>query len=268
MAIGRSLLLLSLLPLCVSVHTSCSKGSTPSAPSGRQGEWSSNAPQPDDAWFSVSRIPVSLPPGTEAEIDMSRNFYIIFDGSGSMAERVDQRCGATERFKRKIDGARWALTEFIEAVPDNANLGLFVFDRRGAREVLPLERLNRPLFLKQISEISVGGTTPLASSIRYASDRLNEQYIRQLGYGEYRLIVITDGLAESIPKAALYAAQRGVPIYAIGLCVEADHPLRHYSLSYQGVDNFSDLRRHLDATLAELPAFDPGDFSSLETETQ
>ncbi len=247
------------------LYAACSNPSRPGSPAA-QDSWSEAETQKKDPWFSVSRLPVNLPPGSNAAAELTRNFYIVFDGSGSMAEKVDENCGANERFERKIDGARWALNEFIRSVPDDANLGLFVFDHHGARQVLPLARLDREAFRKAVSEIRVGGTTPLASSIRFGSDQLNEQYIKQLGYGEYRLIVITDGLAESIPRAALYAAERGVPIYAIGLCIQADHPLRHYSVSYQAVDNFTDLHKHLDATLAELPEYDPGDFTQLETE--
>ncbi len=250
---------------CLFLSGACSP-SSPSPTSAQTGTWTENSSKTEqsDPWYTITRLPVTLPEHSDAAVDLSRNFYIIFDGSGSMAERVDSRCGANERFDRKIDGARWALGEFITAVPDDVNLGLFVFDRHGAREVLPLSRLDREAFRKAIGDISVGGTTPLASSIRFASDRLNEQYIRQLGYGEYRLLVITDGLAESIPKAAIYAAERGAPIYTIGLCIEADHPLRQYSVSYQAVDNFTDLKKHLAATLAELPDFDPGDFPQEE----
>lgn len=251
--------------LCLFLAGSCSPGSSSPA-SPHEGQWLQKTDKTDrsDPWFTVTRLPVHLPEGSDAAVDLSRNFYIIFDGSGSMAERVDSRCGANERFNRKIDGARWALGEFIATVADEVNLGLFVFDRHGAREVLPLSRLNRDAFRQAVAEISVGGTTPLASAIRFASDRLNEQYIKQLGYGEYRLLVITDGLAEAIPKSALYAAERGVPIYTIGLCIDSDHPLRQYSVSYQAVDNFTDLKKHLDATLAELPDFAPGDFPQEE----
>lgn len=217
-----------------------------------------------DPWLTLKRQPVTLPPGSEAAVDLSRNIYIIFDGSGSMSERVDSRCGANERFDRKIDGARWALTEFVASVPDDINLGLYIFDRRGPREVMPLGRLDRETFKEHIRNISAGGSTPLASSIRFASDRLNEQYIKQLGYGEFRLVIITDGLAESIPKAAFYAAERGIPIYTIGLCIDTDHPLHRYSVSYQAVDNFTDLRQSLSATLAELPDFDTADFPAEE----
>jgi len=51
-----------------------------------------------------------------------------------------------------------------------------------------------------------------------------------------------------------------MPIYAIGLCVQADHPLRQFSVSYRAADNYEDLQKGLDATLAELPNFDVTEF--------
>ena len=100
----------------------------------------------------------------------------------------------------------------------------------------------------------------MAQAIRYGTDQLIRQYQRQLGYGEYRLVVVTDGIAEEIPQAALYAAQYGIPIYAIGLCVEANHPLRNFSVSYRAADSFRDLQKGLEATLAELPNYDVTEF--------
>jgi hypothetical protein len=244
--------------------TACSE-TPPASPHKGDEAWTAQSGKvKKDPWISLHRLPVTLPPDSNAAVDLTRNIYIIFDGSGSMSERVDSRCGANERFDRKIDGARWALTEFVASAPDNINLGLYVFDRRGSREVMPLARLDRETFKRHIQDISAGGSTPLASSIRYASDRLGEQYIRQLGYGEFRLVIITDGLAEAIPKAAFYAAERGIPIYTIGLCVEDNHPLLRYSVSYQAVDNFIDLQKSLSATLAELPDFDTAQFPTEE----
>ncbi len=112
--------------------------------------------------------------------------------------------------------------------------------------------------------IEASGGTPLALAIRYGTERLIRQYKKQLGYGEFRLVVVTDGKAAGIPEAALYAAKHGIPIYAIGLCVGTDHPLRHYSVSYRAADNFADLSKGLADTLAELPNFDVTEFDKNE----
>ena len=118
-------------------------------------------------------------------------------------------------------------------------------------------------FLSAVNGIRAGGGTPLAAAISFATDRLVEQYRRQLGYGDYRLVVVTDGRADKIPEAARYAAYYGMPIYAIGLCIDDDHPLRRYAVSYRAADSFADLAAGLEETLAELEDFDVTDFEEL-----
>ena len=188
----------------------------------------------------------------EGEASLTRNFYFIFDGSGSMGDKRDD--------KVKLEGAKEAVRTFLDKIPGETNLGLFVFDGRGTREVVPLGPGNRAAFMQSINEVKAGGRTPLARSIQFGTDRLVAQYKKQLGYGEYRLIVVTDGEASSVPEAARYAARYGMPIYAIGLYIEGDHPLRTYAVSYREANNYEDLERALEETLAELPSFDLAEF--------
>ena len=88
-------------------------------------------------------------------------------------------------------------------------------------------------------------------------------YERQLGYGEYRLVVVTDGQADEIPEAAAYSATYRVPLYAIGLCIGDEHPLRQYAWRYRAADNFADLAQGLEDTLAETTLFDPTEFEEV-----
>ena len=75
-----------------------------------------------------------------------------------------------------------------------------------------------------------------------------------------QVVVVTDGEADSIPAAARFADSWGMPIYAIGLCIGEQHPLRRHALSYRAADNFEDLAKGLTETLAELPSFDATSF--------
>lgn len=206
-------------------------------------------------------VEIPLDEGMEgAETSLSRNFYFIIDGSGSMKSEPSGACSGDQQEKTKLRGAQWAVQQFLEQVPDDVNIGLYIFDRDERREVVPLGTGNREQFMSQVTNIRAGGGTPLAPAIQYGTDRLVEQYQRQLGYGEYRLVVVTDGRAEKIPEAARYAAKYGMPIYAIGLCIGDDHPLRQFAVSYRAADSFDDLARGLEETLAELPAFDAAAF--------
>lgn len=203
-------------------------------------------------------------PGAMASL--TRNFYFVFDGSGSMADGPDGSCGGDKSFLTKIEGAKWAVREFIKKVPTDVNLGLYIFDSNGQREVVSLSPGIHKKFLNEIDNVQASGGTPLARGIYYGTERLVEQYKRQLGYGEYRLVVVTDGQADSVPEASLNAIKYGISIYAIGLCIGDNHPLRQYALSYRAADSVEDLRRGLEQTLAELPNFDINKFKPVEAD--
>lgn len=189
---------------------------------------------------------------SEGAVSLARNFYFIFDGSGSMKEQ----CAG----KQKLLGAQQAVNVFMQRVPDDVALGLYVFDADGAREVVPLGEQAKDRFLQAVGEVRAGGGTPLASAILTGVDRLVEQYKRQLGYGDFRLVVVTDGEADSIPEAATYATRYRIPVYTIGLCMHGSHPLHEYSVSYRAADNYEDLARALEETVAETEAFDVTEF--------
>ncbi|MCP4659541.1 MAG: VWA domain-containing protein [bacterium] len=219
---------------------------------------SAEPPPPDEDPFI--EIPLDdAHAGSEASL--ARNFYFIFDGSGSMRGEPQSPCREDQRFRSKLEGAQWAVLEFLTKIPEDVAIGLYLFDQRGKREVVPLGTDNRREFLLEIESIKAGRGTPLADAIAFGTDRLVKQYKQQLGYGEFRLVVVTDGRANKIPEAARLATRYGMPIYAIGLCIEEDHPLRQHAVSYRAADSFDDLARGLEETLAELPAFDVTEFT-------
>lgn len=215
-------------------------------------------------WQNLKMNKIKIVANENAEPDLTRNFYFIIDGSGSMSERTGKKCGNNENFTDKLSGAKWAVKTFLKTVPDNINIGLYIFDHNGKREVVPLSKNNRDIFLKKIEGIYAGGGTPLAEAIKFGTDKLIGKYKNQLGYGEFRLVVVTDGIANNIYKAAKYAASYGISLYSIGLCVDEDHPLRKYSALYKAADNFEDLSEGLTETLAELPDFNVSEFTEKE----
>jgi uncharacterized protein with von Willebrand factor type A (vWA) domain len=142
------------------------------------------------------------------------------------------------------------------------NLGLWVFDSFGNSERVSLNSGNRAQFLTEVQKTRAGGRTPLTESIEQGVNRLVQQRDKQLGYGEFRLIVVTDGEATGrpLPQAVAYARERRIPIYTIGLCLGADHELRKYSVTYRAADSIEALKRGLEETLAETNMFDPQTF--------
>jgi hypothetical protein len=205
-------------------------------------------------------MPSQGAPGGEAAL--TRNFYFIFDGSGSMAESLNKRCKGDKRFGSRLEGARWAVEQFLPLVPRDVNLGLWIFDAHGNSERLALSPDSRTQFLTAVQRTRAGGNTPLTESIEQGVNRLVQQRDTQLGYGEFRLVVVTDGEATGrpLPQAVAYARERRIPIYTIGLCLGAEHELRKYSVSYRAADSVEALQRGLEETLAETNVFDPQTF--------
>lgn len=187
----------------------------------------------------------------------ARNFYVVFDGSGSMDERPPQ----ADTFKTKLEGAKWAMHKFVEGLPDDVNLGLYVFDKHGSREVLTLGPNHKAAFLEQVDAVSADNSTPLGASIETGVKALKTQYLRQLGYGEFRLVVVTDGHAtDSINRGVKAAEANHFPIYTIGFGIGQTHQLRQYSRLYQDAENAEQLKQALDNAASELEAF-PDQFS-------
>jgi len=182
------------------------------------------------------------------------NFYFAFDMSGSM----DEKCFG----KRKIDGAKEAVTRFMRNVPDDVNIGLMLFGTRsgdGYAESLPIGSGNKDEFLKIIESLQPSGETPLGEALLASIDKITEQYKKQLGYGTYRIIIITDGEETGIDlkQPCNYLAQHGfIGLYSIGLCMERSHTLKKYSLSYRDANNYEELEQALVEATAESDVFD------------
>ena len=198
---------------------------------------------------------IEIPDEGAGQVSTALNLMVIFDGSASMLDALGSQCGGDNRFPNKHTGASWAVEQFVEQVPEDVNLGLYVFDKHGSSLRMPLEA-DREKFLAIIHAVTPDRGTPLAKAIRTGTNELIKQYRQQLGYGEFRLVVVTDGEAEGLTEAALYAAEMGIPIYTIGLCVSPNHVLREFSVSYTAANDFEAMSAGLADTLAELPDFD------------
>jgi Ca-activated chloride channel family protein len=184
----------------------------------------------------------------------ARNFYVVLDGSGSMSERACMGDG------RKMDQAKAALEVFSKSVPRNANLGLLVFDSRGVQERVRLATDNRPAFLREVGITAPSGGTPLRDALTLARQRLEDQARRQFGYGEYTLVVVTDGEASANqdprPVVNDMLARSPVIIHTIGFCISPKHSLNQPGRTvYKAANDRAGLERGLEAALAEAPNF-------------
>jgi len=179
-----------------------------------------------------------------------------------MSESLTRQCKGDKRFASRLEGAKWAVEQFLPLVPRDVNLGLWVFDANGNSERVALGPDKRAQLIAEVQKIRAGGRTPLTESIEQGVNRLVQQRDKQLGYGEFRLVVVTDGEATGrpLPQAVAYARERRMPIYTIGLCLSAEHQLRKSSVSYRAADSIEALKLGLEETLAETNVFDPPTF--------
>jgi Mg-chelatase subunit ChlD len=196
---------------------------------------------------------------TLAENPMARNFLLIFDGSGSMGNKD---CAGNSR---KIDVAKRAVMAWSKSVPANANLGLYAFHNPG-HLTLPLASGNRDAFMQTVNRIIAGGNTPLAEAMAYAYETFTEQGRRQLGYGEYTIVVVTDGRANSISDLEnavdTILSKTPINIYSIGFCIDEHHSLNQPGRTiYKSADNPEQLKQGLQGVLAESESFDELEFS-------
>jgi Mg-chelatase subunit ChlD len=189
-----------------------------------------------------------------ADNPLATNVYVVLDGSGSMSE---QRCAPGGS---KMREAIQALRAFAATIPDDTQLGLMVFTDNQVREDVPLGAGNRERFVQASMNIQPGGGTPLKTAIDLAYRRLTDQGRSQLGYGEYHLVVVTDGEAskgqDPTPVVNRLLADSPVVLHTIGFCIGTDHSLNQPGRTlYRTADNAAALTAGLQSVLAEAPSF-------------
>jgi Ca-activated chloride channel homolog len=210
-------------------------------------------------WPFVAESPIhSNSTETDASVSLQRNYYVVFDASGSMTQ---SKCSGNES---KLAVAKRALVEFTQKLPADANFGLSVFDSRGVHEVMPIATINKHGADRAIAMVEAGGGTPLAEAIQKAYAALTEQGRKQLGYGDYNLVVVTDGEATGPdPRKIVDAVLRESPIvlHTVGFCIGDTHSLNQPGrVVYRAADNPAELSSGLADVLAEAPTFDAKSF--------
>lgn len=191
----------------------------------------------------------------------AKNYYVVLDCSGSMGDT-----GCSDNMP-KLNVAKTSLSKFVNLVPKDANLGLMVFHNDQINELIPLGINNRDQFVKAVYSTSNGGGTPLFSAIRKAYLQLEAQGRKQLGYGEYTLVVVTDGKASNNqdPTEIVHwiLDYSPIQIHTIGFCIGRNHSLNIRGRTvYKAADNPDELDKGLKDVLAESENFDISDFNT------
>lgn len=186
---------------------------------------------------------------------LRKNYLVVFDGSGSMG---DESCNSR---RSKYAEGRDAIIEFSKVVPSDANLGLVIFDNKGINLTVPLGTNNRSQFTQAVKDMRIGGGTPLRSSINLAYRALTKQGQRQLGYGTYAVVVVTDGEASGgqSPTNVVNALVDDTPIevHTVGFCLSERHELNQPGRTfYASADSPEALLKGLKEVLAEAEEAD------------
>lgn len=201
--------------------------------------------------------------GAIAKNILAENYYIVLDGSGSMSE---SSCAGDSN---KMQVAKEAVIAFAGQLSTDVNLGLYVFDNNGMSERIALSEDNRIDFNRAVNTVHANHGTPLHTSVVHAYRALETQAIKQLGYGEYHLVIVTDGTASlgEDPTDAVHTILGASPIviHTIGFCIDEDHPLNQKGRTYYSIaDNPESLQQGLKSVLAEAPVFKVDSFSGDE----
>jgi len=185
-----------------------------------------------------------------------KNFLAVLDMSGSMREN-----DCSGNYPTKADAAREALIAWLESVPRQANAGLVVFSTGRVRLRVPLGVDNRRKFKKAVMATAPSGGTPLRSALALAHQELENRARYQNGYGDYRMVVITDGQhsegenPRSVVDEILNNPANPVQIYTIGFCISDSALNQPDRIIYQSANNPEELRKGLDRVLAESTDF-------------
>ncbi len=214
------------------------------------------APLPSPPQAPPEQAGKAAAPKAERQVDdnlLRRNFYIVLDGSGSMNE---SRCAGNST---KIQVAKKAIIDFERSLKASDNIGLVVFDHAGVSQRIVLGTNNRSDFETKVNEVSADNGTPLYECVKFAFDQLEAQRAKQLGYGEYHIVVVTDGEANGAPENGLIAQINKTPvvIHTIGFCIGEGHSLNQPGKTYYtDAQSPEDVQKGLKAVTAESEKFD------------
>jgi len=194
------------------------------------------------------------------------NVVIVLDDSGSMNEKM---AGGI----RRIDAAKSAIAQVLKQFPADTKLGLMLLNGDRAKEhwAIPLEHLSVVQATKRVEAVKADGGTPLGERMREGADALLRLREKQV-YGNYRLLIVTDGEASDKKQLELYLPDvlaRGLSVDAIGVDMKQNHSLATRVHSYRRADDAAALSKAIEEVFAEkvdsVSSNNQADFALLES---
>jgi hypothetical protein len=176
---------------------------------------------------------------------------IVLDDSGSMNEPMLD----SGRRKPRMEVAKDALGKVIDGFPDDTRLGLVLLNGASLNGgwLIPLGPLDKKNAIAQVQRLTARGGTPLGRAMKLAVEELVDHRRRQ-PYGDYRLLVVTDGEATDRSVLERYLPSmlaRGIAVDVIGVDMQSDHTLASTAHSYRRANDAAGLQRALSEIFAE-----------------
>lgn len=192
----------------------------------------------------------------------NKNILIILDASGSMGSR-------TREGKSRMQAAKESITQYIQNLPENTNVGLMVYSAQQIRgkscervemfqEIGPL---NKNAMVTKIQNIKEKGLTPMALSLEKAREILEKKK-----NDDNHLIFISDGREtckgnpiESIYKLKKSPAKPVIHVIGFGVKGRAKRQLQCMAqvagAKYHDVKSGADLAKALQTSYHQLNQF-------------
>ncbi len=178
---------------------------------------------------------------------------IVLDDSGSMNKAMAGN-------EPKMVVAKRAINRVIETLPPSTQLGILLMNGASSAKgwLVPLGPLDVAEASRKVEATVADGGTPLGASMKRGLDELLK--LRdQRPYGDYRLLVVTDGEASDadiLQRNLPSIVSRGVVLDVIGVDMQADHSLAKRSHSYRRANDEQSFEKALKEVFAESTADD------------
>lgn len=207
------------------------------------------------AWLLCLGVLAAMDAGL-VHAEIRQNIVIVLDDSGSMAERMQTKNGRV----RRIDAAKSALTSVLSRLPENTSVGVLTLNTRvdGSHWIVPLGPADPNVLQQNIQRIKAKGGTPLGQYLQKGADQLLQMRATQV-YGDFRLLVVTDGEANDRRLVEAYLPDilsRGIVIDVIGVDMQDDHSLAKRVHNYRRADDDNALEQAISQVFAETSADD------------
>jgi len=187
------------------------------------------------------------------------NVVIVVDASSSMGRNMS---GTRED---KMDVAKQALKTVLKDIPDSTHVGIIAFGGVKQPWVYSLGPKKMDQLNLAVDTIYASGGTPLGDYMKQGADALLRKRQQQLGYGSYRLLVVTDGEAGDGYLVESYVPDiisRGIVLDVIGVDMKSDHSLATRAHSYRRGNDPDALKKAIEEVFAEVNATSSDDLSS------